>query len=158
MTDIIGSLAAQFGLQPDKVESAAGSVFKLVQQQAGGGDFQQLLGALPQIQQWIGKAGSAAPAAGGGGGLLGGIGALAGSLGGGGGAALGPLLAELAGSGLKPETLTKLIPALLTQVQKHVDPAVLEKVLASVPALKALASGGSGGGLAGALGGLLSGR
>lgn len=152
MSDIIGALAAQFGLPQQQVETAAGSLFKLVQQQAGGGDFQQLLGALPQIQQWIGKAADA-PAAAGGGGLLGQLGSLAGGLGGG-GASLGPLLTELAGSGLKPEMLTKFVPALLEQVRQQVDPALLEKVLGAVPALKSL-SGGSGGALAGALGGLL---
>ncbi|MGH8444255.1 MAG: DUF2780 domain-containing protein, partial [Solimonas sp.] len=143
MSNIIGQLAGQFGVSPAQAESAAGSVFKLLQERAQAGDFQKLLGAVPQIQDWIAKA-DHAPEAAGGGGLLGQLGGL---LGGGGGGGFGGVLAALQQSGLKPETLVQFVPALLEKLSAHVDPALLAKVLDAVPALKELE--GAGGGLGG---------
>lgn len=148
MNDIISSLSASFGLKPEQTESAAGTLFQLLQQKAAPTDFQQLLGALPQIGEWLGKAapteGVAAPS---GGGLLGGL--LAGS------STLGPVLGALQSIGLTPETVMRFVPALLDQVRAHVDPALIERLVASVPALKPFV-GGEGG--AGALGGMLLGK
>src|SRR3546814_17416503 len=67
MSDIISELAGQFGIPSAQADSAAGSVLKFVQTEAGSGDFQQLLAAAPQIQGWIAKAGQGAAASGGGG-------------------------------------------------------------------------------------------
>src|SRR3546814_13831130 len=82
MSDIISELAGQFGIPSAQAESAAGSVLKFVQTEAGSGDFQKLLAAAPQIQGWIAKAGQGA-ASSGGGGLSGQLGGLAAALGGG---------------------------------------------------------------------------
>src|SRR3546814_2966612 len=43
MSDIISELAGQFGIPSAQAESAAGSVLKFVQTEAGSGDFQKLL-------------------------------------------------------------------------------------------------------------------
>src|SRR3546814_5638826 len=67
MSDIISELAGQFGIPSAQAESAAGSVLKFVQTEAGSGDFQKLLAAAPQIQGWIDKAGQGAASSGGGG-------------------------------------------------------------------------------------------
>lgn len=152
MNDIISSLSASFGLKPEQTESAAGTLFQLLQQKAAPTDFQQLLGALPQIGEWLGKA-APAPAEGaaaatqGAGGLLGGL--LAGS------STLGPVLAALQSIGLTPETVMRFVPALLDQVRAHVDPALIERLVASVPALKPFVGGE---GAAGGLGGMLLGK
>ncbi|NGY04591.1 DUF2780 domain-containing protein [Solimonas terrae] len=153
MSNIIGELASQFGIAPEQAESAAGSVLKFVQAQAGSGEFQQLLAALPQVQQWIARAGQASSA--GGAGLLGQLGGLAASLGGEAGGIAGVLTA-LRHSGLKPDMIAPFVPALLQQLSAHVDPALVTRLMESVPALKELAAtgGGSLGGLGGLLGGL----
>ncbi|HET8881377.1 MAG TPA: DUF2780 domain-containing protein [Solimonas sp.] len=157
MSNIIGELAGQFGIAPAQAESAAGSILKFVQAQAGGGDFQKLLGAAPQIQDWIAKAGQAGSSSGGG--LLGQLGGLAASLGGEAGG-IGGVLAALQQAGLKPETVAQFVPALLQKLSAHVDPALVAKLFESVPALKELGAGGGGalGGLGGLLGGLGGGR
>ncbi|TBU97949.1 DUF2780 domain-containing protein [Stutzerimonas kirkiae] len=156
MNAIIEQLASQLDIQPQQAESAAGSIFKLVREQAPSGDFQQLLAALPQVGEWIARAGNveAAPSASGGlfgsvGGLLGGLagdtaqGGIAGALG------------ELARTGLNADTLGRFVPALLEQLRQHIDPALLEKLLQAVPALSQLSGNGSAAGLGGLLGGLL---
>src|SRR3546814_19220678 len=66
MSDIISELAGQFGIPSAQAESAAGSVLKFVQTEAGSGDFQKLLAAAPQIQGWIAKAGQGSASSGGG--------------------------------------------------------------------------------------------
>ncbi|HEY9545053.1 MAG TPA: DUF2780 domain-containing protein [Solimonas sp.] len=153
MSDIISELAGQFGIPSAQAESAAGSVLKFVQTEAGSGDFQKLLAAAPQIQGWIAKAGQGA-ASSGGGGLLGQLGGLAAGLGGGAGGIAG-VLAALQKTGLKPEMIAQFAPALLQKLSAHVDPSLIAKILESVPALKGL---GGGGGLGGLLGGLGGGR
>src|SRR3546814_4966276 len=109
MSDIISELAGQFGIPSAQAESAAGSVLKFVQTEAGSGDFQKLLAAAPQIQGWIAKAGQGA-ASSGGGGLLGQLGGLAAGLGGGAGGIAG-VLAALQQTGLKPELIAQFAPA-----------------------------------------------
>jgi hypothetical protein len=158
MSNIIGELAGQFGIAPAQAESAAGSILKFVQAQAGSGDFQKLLGAAPQIQDWIAKAGQTG-ASSGGGGLLGQLGGLAASLGGEAGG-IGSVLAALQQAGLKPETVAQFVPALLQKLSAHIDPALVARLFESVPALKELGAGGGGalGGLGGLLGGLGGGR
>src|SRR3546814_5644564 len=81
MSDIISELSGQFGIPSAQAESAAGSVLKFVQTEAGSGDFQKLLSAAPQIQGCIAKAGQGA-ASYGGGGLPGQLGGLAAGIGG----------------------------------------------------------------------------
>lgn len=151
MSDIISELAGQFGIPSAVAESAAGSVLKFVRQEAGNGDFQQLLAAVPQIQGWMAKA-DAGAAASGSGGLLGQLGGLAAGLGGEAGGIAG-LLATLQHTGLKPEMIAQFAPALLQKLSAHVDPALIAKILESVPALKGL-GGNLGGGALGGLGGL----
>ncbi|MFT4047867.1 MAG: DUF2780 domain-containing protein [Solimonas sp.] len=149
MNAILDELAGRFGITPAQAESAAGAIFKFVQQEAASGDFQKLLAAVPQLQTWIAKAGHADGA--GGGGLLGSLGGLVGEGG------IGALLASLQKSGLGVEGAAQFLPALVQQLSSHVDPALLAKVLESVPALKELGQA-QGGGLGSLLGGLLGGR
>lgn len=158
MSDIISELAGQFGISPAQAESAAGSVLKFVQSQAAGGDFQQLLVAAPQIQNWIAKAGQATSSSGGGG-LLGQLGGLAAGLGGQAGGIAG-VLAALQKAGLKPEMIAQFAPALLQKLSSQIDPALVAKIVGAVPALKELGAGGGGalGGLGSLLGGLGAGR
>ncbi|NKF22368.1 DUF2780 domain-containing protein [Solimonas marina] len=153
MSTIVDALAQQFHLSPAQVEGAAGSLFKFAQQHAEGTAFQQLIAAAPQIAEWLNKAPDSGHA---GGGLLGGLlGGLAGESGAAGAAAL---VATLEKSGLNAQTIAQFVPALLQQLSKHVDPALLNQVIASVPALKTLTEGGAAGGLGGVLGGLLGGQ
>ncbi|QLF94423.1 DUF2780 domain-containing protein [Pseudomonas sp. ABC1] len=159
MNAIIEQLASQLDIQPQQAESAAGSIFKLIQEQAASGDFQQLLSALPQVGDWIAKAGNVEAAPSASGGLLGSLGGLLGNLGGeavqGG---IAGALGELARTGLNADTLTKFVPTLLDLLRNHIDPALVEKLLQSVPALAQLTGAKSPGGLGGLLGGFLNGN
>lgn len=73
MTELIGVLVSQLGIQEGQAKGGAGLLFKLAQEKLGG-DFSEVAGALPGVKDLI----AAAPQAGGAaklvGGLLGAIG------------------------------------------------------------------------------------
>lgn len=149
MDDIIRQLSGRLGLDPDQAAAGAGAVFKTIQDNVAGGDFQKLLQQLPQVKSWMGKAEAGTGAGGpdtGGGGLLGMAGGLLGGLGAGGAGSLGELATLLGKNGLSLETASKLLPVLMDLLKDRVDPALIEKLVSSVPALQGLL-GGKGGGL-----------
>lgn len=167
--DLIASLTSQLGIEPEKAQGLAGVVLGKLEEQVGqklgGGDAAALRSKVPELDAWKAKA-SALDGGGGGGGLLGGglLGAAGGLLGGaggllggsGGGVDLGALIQLAAKAGLGGGAAEKLLPIVVSFLKSRLDPALLSKVLSTVPGLDKLASGGSSrGGLGGLLGGIL---
>lgn len=147
MQSLIGSLVQQFGLRPEQIQAGAGVVLQLLQEKAGGADFQQLLASLPGAQAWIEKV-QALPQQGGSGvgGLLGQASSILGAVTGQDASGLAGILGKLEAAGFNAQSATQFVPALLEQLKGAAGADVLGKVLQQVPALK------GGGGL---LGGLL---
>ena len=156
--DIIQQLAAQVGIHPEQAEKAAGAVASLIQENASKIDFQQLLGAVPEISGWLHKAkaaGVTGPAAAGAaavggddeGGFLGQMGGLLGELTGGGG--LGALLGALGKAGLNAETAAKFVPALLGLLRTKAGHELIAKLASSMPFLHELLEGAGDAGGAG---------
>lgn len=122
--ELVDLLVKNLGVEKGQAEGGAGSIFNIVKQQLGSGDFAKLTTAIPEIAT-LAKAAPAPEKAGGGGGLLGMVGSLA-SLASavGGNSQLGQLgkLAQLAGVfeklGLDPEMISKFLPIILAFVQK----------------------------------------
>ncbi len=118
MTELIGMLTSQLGVNEDQASGGAGALFKMAQEQLGG-DFSQVTSALPGVADLISKA----PAAdsGSGGGLMGMAGAAMSAFGGSAGG-LGNL-AKMAGAfqslGLDMDTVTKFAPIVMDYVQKE---------------------------------------
>src|SRR4028119_2298671 len=56
MDQIIRNLASQLGIGTDPAEAGAGAILKLIREQAAAVDFQQLLSAIPDATQWMGRA------------------------------------------------------------------------------------------------------
>lgn len=145
MSDIIQGLTSQLGIGADQAEAGAGAVMNLIKAHAPAGDFQQLLGAVPEASQWITKAQTALSGggAGGGGGLLG---QAAGLLGGAGGGLAGAV-AALSQVGISADLAAKLLPQLLTLIKGKAGDALVGKLVGAVPGLgEAMSGGGSGAG------------
>lgn len=160
--DLIAALSSQLGIDADKAQGLAGGALGALQQQVaeklGGGNAAALAGQIPELAQWQAKAAALSSDAGGGG-LLGGAGGLLGAasslLGGGGsGFDVAALVQLAAKAGVGPAAAKQLLPLVLQFLQSRLDPALLSKITAAIPALT---GGGTKGGLLGALGGILGG-
>ena len=155
MQNLIAQLAQQFGLRPEQIQAGAGAILQLLQQHAGGTDFQQLLAKIPGAQTWLAQAQAAPQEAGAaGGGLLGQAASIFGALSGqeqtGG---IAGVIGKLGQAGFKPDTAMQFVPALLEQLKGAAGADTLNKVLANVPGLNN--AGGAGGGAGALLGKLL---
>lgn len=160
--DLIAALTSQLGIDADKAQGLAGAALGALQQQVsqklGGADAAALAGQVPEVGQWKAQAEALSAGGGGAGGLLGVASGLLGSGPGGGGAASGFDLASLiqlaTKAGVGPAAAKQLLPLVLQFLQTRLDPALLSRITAAVPALS---GGGNKGGLLGALGGILGG-
>ena len=121
MSELIGALVSQLGIQEGQAKGGAGLLFKLAQEKLGG-DFSKVAGALPGVTDLI----AAAPQAGGAAKLVGG---LLGAIGGDKAKGLSDL-ASLAGgfSQLKLDRgmVAKFVPILLGFVKGQGGPGVAD--------------------------------
>ena len=62
MDEILSQLTASLGSHPGQTEVGAGALLNLIREHASQGDFDQLLKAVPEAAQWMGKASSVAAA------------------------------------------------------------------------------------------------
>ena len=124
--ELIQMLVQQLGVSDEQASGGAGLLFKLAQEKLSSGDFSQMEGAVPGVENLI----SSAPQAGG---LAGALGGLVSSFGGGGSQLAG--LAELAGGfknlDLDSGMIGKFIPIVLSFVQSKGGDA-LKQMLAKV--------------------------
>ena len=142
MQNIISTLAQQFGLRPEQVQAGVGAVLQLLQEKAGGTDFQQLLASVPGAQAWIEQAKGLAPQAGvAGGGLLGQAANMLGAVTGQGQTGLAGILGKLQGAVFQPDSAARFVPAVLEQLRGGAGAGTFDKVLDQVPGLKGLGGG-----------------
>lgn len=137
MQNLVTQLAQQFGLKSEQVQAGAGAVLQLLQEKAGGADFQALLGKVPGAQAWIEQA-KALPGQAGqvGGGLLGQASGLLGAMTGQGQSGLAGILGKLQAAGFKPESAMQFVPALLEQLKGAAGSDTVKKVVEQVPGLQ----------------------
>ena len=62
MDEILSQLTASLGSHPGQTEVGAGALLNLIREHASQGDFDQLLKAVPEAAQWMGRASSVAAA------------------------------------------------------------------------------------------------
>jgi hypothetical protein len=183
--DFIGQLSQQLGVDSNQAQGLAGSLLELVQgtvkEKMGPEAADQMGQAIPEMQGWQQQAeAQTQPESGGGlmgalGGLLGGQGQ---SSGGGGGGLMGALGGAMGQAGevagvvallqrfnLDASKAALVAPLLLNFLKSRLDPKLVGGILAVMPMLANLGSGGGntpgggggqgGGGLGGLLGGLI---
>ncbi len=154
--DLIAAISSQLGVDANEAQGLAGAVLGSVQQQVsqklGGADAAAFAGQLPELEGWKAQAGALGTGAGAGGGLLGAVSSLLG--GGGSGFDMAALVQVASKAGLGPGAAQQLLPLLLQFLQSRLDPALLSRLTAAVPALSGTKNKG---GLLGALGSILGG-
>lgn len=154
--DLISALTSQLGIDTDKAQGLAGAALGTLQEQVsqklGGPDAAAFAGQIPELAQWKDRA-AALTGGGGAGGLLGAASSLLGGAGAG-GFDIASLVQLATKAGVGPGAAKQLLPLVLQFLQSRLDPALLSKITAAVPALS---GGGNKGGLLGALGGILGG-
>jgi hypothetical protein len=131
--ELIQQLINNLGVNEEQAKGGAGLLFNLAKDKLGGGEFQQLLNAIPGITGLM----NSAPEPGAGGGLMGALGSAASAFGGLGGKMEGlGNLTKLAGGfsqlGLNPDMIGKFVPIVLSFVQNQGGDSLkglLEKVL-----------------------------
>lgn len=190
--DFIGQLSQQLGVDSQQAQGLAGSLLKLVQgtvkEKMGPQAADQMGQAIPEMQGWQQQAEAQTAQAQqpeSGGGLMGALGGLGGLLGGqgqgqsGGGGLMGALGGAMGQAGevagvvallqrfnLDAGKAALVAPLLLNFLKSRLDPKLVSGILAVMPMLANLGSGGGntpdgggsqggGGGLGGLLGGLI---
>ncbi len=137
ITDFIQMAAQQLGESEGTTKSATGALLGVLQQNADGGDFKQLLGAIPGASGLL-SAGAAAGESSGGGGLMGAVGSMLGGGGGGIGGALGAI-ASIQKSGISGGNVGGLVSLFMTFAKSQAGEGLIQRILGSVPELAKLA-------------------
>lgn len=138
--EFIQMATQNLGTSESTTQSATGTILNLIQQNAAGGDFQQLLGGLTGAEGLMSAASAATGGAdaGGSGGLLGGLlGKISSLFGGQAGGALG-LLTQLQQSGLSADQVGPLASMFVGFAKEKVGGDVVDNLLGKVPELKNL--------------------
>ena len=114
MSELIGELAGQLGIDESQAAGGAGIIFKFLQENLGSGDFSQIAEAVPGLDSLI----DAAPDEGAASKLIGGLGSLLGGkaedL-----ASLGSLAAAFKSLDLDMDMVAKFIPAIVSFVRSQ---------------------------------------
>ena len=135
IADFIQMAAQQLGESEGTTKSATGALLGVLQQNADGGDFQQLLSAIPGASGLLSTGAAAGESSGGGGGLLGAVGSM---MGGGLGGALGAL-GSIQKSGISAGNIGGLVSLFMTFAKSQAGEALMQRILGSVPELAKLA-------------------
>src|SRR4028119_698744 len=136
MDQIIRNLASQLGIGTDQAEAGAGAILKLIREQAAAVDFQQLLSAVPDATQWMGRASAVG---GEGGGLFGPAAQLIGGLTG--SSNLAEAVSALGKTGIGPDAAARFVPEFLSLLQTQAGAARLRRLAPPGPARRQGAGG-----------------
>jgi len=159
--DLISTLAAQLGVDPEQAKALAGGVIGGVQgavAEEDDGAAKEMESAIPELSEWKNKADAmtggdmqaggvgglldAATDAMGGGGLGGLLGAAAGALGGEQGKDVAAIITLMDKIGIDSSKAALVAPTVLSFLKDRVPAGLLDKVLAAAPLLAAVGGGG----------------
>jgi Protein of unknown function VcgC/VcgE (DUF2780) len=136
MADIVDSLAQKLGIPPETAHKGVATLLNFLKTELGDQTFSKIESSVPGAS---GLADQAEPLPESGqGGLLGTITSLASKVLGGQSGGAAKLLEGLSALGLQPQQVEAFVAQALTFIKQHVPPDLLQKVMASLPALAAL--------------------
>jgi Protein of unknown function VcgC/VcgE (DUF2780) len=141
MSDIVNRLAAQTGISSDLLHKGLGALLSFMKKELGEGTYTEVEESIPDAAPALKAYEEAPEPASGSGSLLGMVGELAGKFLGGKAGASGDLLASLSKLGFKPEQIETFLPKALELIKTYLSPELLQKILASLPALAAMIGG-----------------
>lgn len=139
MNQIITLLSQKLGLPEATVKSGLATILRLLKEKASGSDFEKLISLVPGAADLLASA--PAPASSGDGGLLGGILGAAGGLLGSQAGEAAKALSAFQSAGVPVDKITPLACGLFDQVQASGGAELTDKLMESIPALKAILGG-----------------
>jgi hypothetical protein len=141
MSDIVNELATRTGISSDLVQKGLGALLSFLKQQLGDDVFQKLQSHLPGASTLVSNVETSQGSSEGG--LIGAISGLAGKLFGGKAEGGAKLLESLHKLGFDPGQIEAFLPKALELIKTHLPPDLVEKVMASLPALANLVGSGA---------------
>jgi hypothetical protein len=141
MSDVANQLAAETGVSGEQAHQGLGALLSFIKERLGDENFQKLEAAIPGAASMISKFESSEGSSQGG--LFETVAALAGKLFGGKAGGGAELLASLSKLGFQPEQIETFLPKALEFLKSHLPPELIERVLASLPALANLTGSGA---------------
>ena len=136
MKELIDQITSQLGVPESNASAATSGVLELIQNNAGEGDFKELLSKLPGASSLLEQSASSGAQQSAAGGLLGGVlGAAASGLGGKLGAAVG-LMDVLGKSGIGSDQSGNFLSLFMNFVKSKAGGELLGRVLGNLPELK----------------------
>lgn len=140
MNQIITLLSQKLGLPEENVKAGLATILRLLKEKTAGSDFEKLIALIPGAADLLASA--PAPAASSdAGGLLGGILGAAGGLLGGQAADAAKALSAFQAAGVPVDKIAPLARGFFDQVQASGGAELTDKLMESIPALKAILGG-----------------
>ena len=137
MPDIVDSLAEKLGIPAETAHKGAAALLRFLKTELGDQTFSKLESSVPGASGLADRA--EPPPESPQGGLLGTIAAMASKILGGESGGAAKLLESLGALGLQPQQVESFVAHAITFIKQHIPPDLLEKIMASVPALAGLA-------------------
>jgi hypothetical protein len=138
MSDIVNQLASQTGISSDLIHKGLGALLSFLKKALGEETFTQVESSVPDAASTLKTFESAPESTEGQGGLFEVVSGLAGKLLGGKAGGGAELLATFSKLGFKPEQIESFLPKALEMIKTYLSPELIQKILASLPALAAM--------------------
>jgi hypothetical protein len=143
MSEIVNQLASQTGISSELIQKGVGAFLSFLKKELGDETYTEVEASVPDAAHSLKSFETAPEASQGSGSLLGMVSDLAGKLLGGKTGAGADLLSNLSKLGLKPEQIESFLPKLLELIKTYLSPELIQKILASLPAIAAMLGAGA---------------
>ncbi len=138
MSEVANQIASQTGISADLIQKGLGAFFSFLKKELGEETYTEVEASVPEAAHAVKSFETAPEANEGSGGLLGMVTDLAGKFLGGKTGAGAELLASFSKLGFKPEQIESFLPKVLELIKAHLSPELVQKIMASLPALAAM--------------------
>jgi Protein of unknown function VcgC/VcgE (DUF2780) len=143
MSDIVNQLASQTGISTELIQKGLGAFFTFLKKELGEETYTEVEASVPDAANAVKTFETAPEASQGSASLLGMVADLAGKFLGGKSGAGAELMASFSKLGFKPEQIESFLPKVLELIKAHLSPELVQKIMASLPALAAILGAGA---------------
>jgi uncharacterized protein (DUF2267 family) len=143
MSEIVSKLASQTGISSELIQKGLGAFFSFLKKELGEETYTEVESSVPDAAHALKTFETAPEATQGSGNLLGMVTDLAGKFLGGKTGAGAELLSSFSKLGFKPEQIEAFLPKVVELIKTYLSPELIQKILASLPALAAMISAGA---------------
>ncbi len=142
MSEVVNQLASQTGISAELIQKGLGAFFSFLKKELGEETYTEVEASVPDAANAVKTFETSPEASQGPGSLLGMVTDLAGKFLGGKTGAGAELLASFSKLGFNPEQIESFLPKVLELIKRHLSPELVQKILASLPALAAMFGAG----------------